>query len=284
MSVIAPAVPGKGIRIHRRRWAVNISLGWMGLLVLLAFIGPLVAPYDPTALDLANTFAPPSLAHPFGTDETGRDIFSRALTAIPATLAGPFIVVVGSAALGTLFALTAAWFGGFADTSISRGFDILFAFPGLILAILVSAMFGANFWAPVVALIIAFMPVFGRIMRARAIRERNLPYVSSLLVQGQGRFVIAVKHILPNLFPVLAVQGAVAFSYGLLDLAAISYLGLGPQPPAADWGLMIAQGQNGILAGHPEQAIAVSILVLVTVLSMNVIGDALSERFEIGER
>lgn len=283
MAVIAPAVR-KSVRIRRRRWAVNLSLGWMVLLILLAFLGPLIAPYDPMALDLTNMYAGPSLAHPFGTDETGRDIFSRALTAIPSTLAGPFFVVVGSAVIGTIFALVAAWFGGLTDTSISRGFDILFAFPGLIMAILVTAMFGANFWAPVVALIIAFVPVFGRILRTRAIRERNLPYVASLMVQGQSRFVIAVKHILPNLFPVLAVQGAVAFSYALLDLAAISYLGLGPQPPAADWGLMIAQGQNGILAGRPEQAVILSVLVLVTVLAMNAIGDALSERFEMGER
>jgi peptide/nickel transport system permease protein len=133
-------------------------------------------------------------------------------------------------------------------------------------------------------LIIAFMPVFGRILRTRAMRERNLPYVSSLLVQGQGRFVIASRHILPNLVPTLAVQSAVGFSYALLDLSAISYLGLGPQPPAADWGLLIAQGQSGILAGHPAQALIVSVLVLVTVLAMNVVGDSLSERFEMGER
>ena len=218
MAAIAPTATPPRIRVRRAGWAIAISLVWLAILLVLAFLGPAIAPYDPAAIDLANTYASPSLQHPFGTDETGR------------------------------------------------------------------AMFGASFWIPVIALIIAFMPVFGRILRTRAMRERNLPYVSSLLVQGQGRFVIASRHILPNLFPTLAVQSAVGFSYALLDLSAISYLGLGPQPPAADWGLLIAQGQSGILAGHPAQALIVSVLVLVTVLAMNVVGDSLSERFEMGER
>ncbi|WP_332603566.1 ABC transporter permease [Arthrobacter sp. S2(2024)] len=284
MAVVATSPNLAGVRTRRANWAVCASIGWVALLVLLAFAGPLLAPYSPTAIDLANRYSDPSMANPFGTDETGRDIFSRVLAAVPTTIAGPFFVVLVSASLGTLLALIAAWFGKFTDGVISRGFDILFAFPGLVLAILAAAMFGGGFWAPVLALSLAFTPVFGRILRATAIRERNLPYVSALMVQGQSRMVIAVRHILPNLFPALAVQGAVAFSYALLDLSAISYLGLGQRPPAADWGLLIAQGQNGILAGHPQQAVIASILVLITVLAMNVIGDALSNKFEIGER
>ncbi|MGN6218778.1 MAG: ABC transporter permease [Microbacterium sp.] len=283
-AVAAPVVAAGGASTHRARWAILASIGWMGLLVVLVFLGPLVAPYDPTAIDLANIYAPPSAQHLFGTDETGRDIFSRVLAAVPSTIMGPFLVVLFSAALGLLFALIAAWFGSLTDTVISRGFDILFAFPGLVLAILAAAMFGGGFVAPVIALSIAFLPVFGRILRANAIRERSLPYISALVVQGQSRTVIAVRHILPNLLPVLAVQSAVAFSYALLDLSAISYLGLGQRPPAADWGLLIAQGQNGILAGHPQQAVIASVLVLITVLAMNVIGDALSQKYEIGER
>lgn len=285
MSAVATPVAAVGGALqHRARWAVVASVGWMTLLVVLVFIGPFLAPYDPTAIDLSDIYAPPSPQHLFGTDETGRDIFSRVLVAVPSTVVGPFLVVLFSAILGLLFALVAAWFGSITDTVISRGFDILFAFPGLVLAILVAAMFGGGFVAPVIALSIAFVPVFGRILRANAIRERTLPYISALVVQGQSRTVIAVRHILPNLLPVLVVQSAVAFSYALLDLSAISYLGLGQQPPDADWGLLIAQGQNGILAGHPQQAIIASVLVLITVLAMNVIGDALSQRYEIGER
>lgn len=272
------------LAVRRANWAIRLSLVWAALLVVLALVGPFIAPYDPTAIDLANIYAPPSIAHPFGTDGTGRDIFSRVLAAVPSTIAGPAIVVVGAAAMGTMFALIAAWFGRFTDALISRGLDIMFAFPGLVLAILAAAMFGGGFWAPVLALGIAFMPVFGRILRSTAIRERNLPYISALMVQGQSRMVIAVRHLLPNLFPVLAVQSAVAFSYALLDLSAISYLGLGQRPPDADWGLLIAQGQNGILAGHPGQAIIASVLVLITVIALNVIGDGLSQKFEIGER
>lgn len=283
-AVTTPVVAAGGALAHRARWAVLASIVWMAILAIFVFIGPLVVPYDPKAIDLANIYAPPSAAHWFGTDETGRDIFSRVLAAVPSTIVGPVLVVTFSATFGMVFALIAAWFGSLTDTVISRGFDILFAFPGLVLAILAAAMFGGGFVAPVVALSIAFLPVFGRILRVNAVRERSLPYISALVVQGQSRTVIAVRHILPNLLPVLAVQGAVAFSYALLDLSAISYLGLGQQPPAADWGLLIAQGQNGILAGHPQQAVVASVLVLVTVLAMNVIGDALSQKYEIGER
>lgn len=288
MSVAAERLPGGGLAglryVLRKNWAFSISLIWMAILLVLAFAGPLIAPYDPNEVDLANAYSGFSLAYPLGTDESGRDILSRVLAAVPATLAGPVIVVVISAISGTMLALIATWFGGWADTLISRFFDVLFAFPGLVIAILAAAMFGSGFWAPVLALSVAFTPMFGRIIRSTAIRERKLPYISALVVQGQSTLVIAFRHILPNLLPVLMVQSAIAFSYALLDLAAISYLGLGQQPPAADWGLLIANGQSGILAGHPEQSIVASVLVLVTVLAMNIIGDVLSQKFEIGER
>jgi peptide/nickel transport system permease protein len=256
----------------------------MALLVLLAFIGPWIAPYDPNEVDIFDIYARPSPQHLLWTDESGRDIFSRLLVGGLPTLAGPFFVVVIAVVAGTTLALAAAWFGGWADSVISRTMDILFAFPGLVMAMLAVALFGPGLLAPVIALAIAYTPVMSRVLRTAALRERNLPYIAALTVQGASKWSICLRHIVPNLLPIITVQAVVAFSYALLDLAAISYLGLGLQPPSADWGLMIANGQGAILAGHPIQSVSAAILVMVTVLAMNLIGDRLAQAFEIGER
>src|SRR5699024_8634212 len=259
----------------RARWITWFCFGWFGLVVLAGLFGPLIWQVSPNALDLLNLYSGFSLEHPMGTDDTGRDILARVLAGIPSTLMGPVLVVIFSGAIGALFGLIAGWFGGFVDTLISRVFDILFSFPGLIVAILASALFGAGFWAPVVALSIGYIPILGRIVRIETRRERNLPYIAALEVQGQSRLVIWLKHILPNLVPIFVVQTAIGFSYAMLDLAAISYLGLGPQPPATDWGLLVSTGQNGILAGHPGQSVIASLLVATTVVSANLLSDRL---------
>lgn len=271
-------------RITSVGWVPVACTVWMVVLVVFAVFGALIAPYNPTALDLYNVYAWPSLAHPFGTDASGRDIFSRLIHGVAPTLAGPLIVVTISTAVGTVLAIIAAWFGGWVDNVIARVLDVLFAFPGLVVAILAVTLFGAGFIAPVLALSLAFVPVIGRILRTAAIRERNLPYIAALTVQGASKWTICFRHLLPNLLPIIVVQSAIGFSYALLELAAISYLGLGLQPPAADWGLMIARGQSAILAGHPGQSLIAAVLVLITVVSMNLLGDKLAQKFEIGER
>jgi peptide/nickel transport system permease protein len=274
-----PALLARAARIG---WVTRIAAAWLAILVILAVIGPLVAPHDPNAIDLLSLFANPSTEHLLGTDSTGRDIFSRLVVGVRLTLLGPLLVVVLAVAVGTALAVAAAWFGGWVDTVISRVLDVLFAFPGLVIAMLAVALFGAGLVAPVIALSIAYVPVMARVLRTAAIRERNLPYVAALTVQGAGRLSICLRHIVPNLLPIITVQAVVGFSYALLDLAAISYLGLGLQPPAADWGLMVSAGQSAILSGHPLQSIVAAALIVVTVLATNLLGDALAARFESG--
>ncbi len=185
---------------------------------------------------------------------------------------------------GTLLALTAAWFGGWFDSVISRVLDILFAFPALILALTVTSLFGAGFVAPVVALSIAYVPIVARVIRSAALREQALPYIEALEVQGFSSAHIWRRHLLPNLAPLILVQCAISFGYAMLELAALSFLGLGLQPPSADWGLMIANGQPSILAGSPMQSLSAAVAVVVTVIGFTLVAERLAVRFESGPR
>ncbi|WIM94115.1 ABC transporter permease [Actinoplanes oblitus] len=252
--------------------------------MLIAILAPWLTPHDPNAVDPLNAYAGFSGEHPLGTDDLGRDLLSRLIAGTRASLAGPLVVVLAAGAAGTLLAVSAAWFGGWFDAAVSRLLDILFAFPGLVLAITVAAIFGTGFAAPVVALSLAFVPMIARVMRAAALRERNLPYIEALRVHGFSGWHICLRHLLPNLAPLLIAQAAIGFGYAMIDLASISFLGLGRQPPAADWGLMIANGQPSILAGFPQQSVAAAVAVVLTVVAFTVLAERLAARFGGGVR
>lgn len=261
----------------------TVAAAVCALLVLAAVAAPLLAPHDPTAVDPLSVFAGPSGAHPLGTDDTGRDLLSRLIYGARTSLAGPALVIVISSVLGTLLALTAAWNGGWVDAAISRLLDVLFAFPGLVVAVVAAAVFGAGFLAPVLALSLGYVPVIARILRSAAMRERRLPYVAALRLQGMSTVRIWVRHLLPNLAPLILVQSAVGFGYAMLDLAAISFLGLGVQPPSPNWGVMVAGGQPGILNGTPEQALYAALTVVIAVVAFNLVGERIAQRFEEAE-
>ena len=248
------------------------------LLVAVAIFGPLIAPHDPDAVDQIHVYASSSSAHLLGTDEVGRDILSRLIYGARPSLFGPAMIVAIAVLLGGMLAVVAAWFGGWIDAVISRAMDILFAFPGLILAIAAVAIFGPGLVAPVIALAIAYTPYIARVLRSAAVRERRLPYIETSWVQGASVRRIWGGHLIPNLLPLMFVQASISFGFALLDLAAISFLGLGVQPPKSEWGLMVANGQPGILAGHPQQSLYAGITVLIAVVAFNVLGERLSRR------
>jgi peptide/nickel transport system permease protein len=266
------------------RWVPTVAATVCVLAVFVAIAAPWLAPYDPNAVDPLNAYAPASARHPLGTDDLGRDLLSRLIHGARTSLAGPLIVVLAAGTAGSTLAITAAWFGGWFDNLISRALDVLFAFPGLVLAITVAALFGTGFVTPVVALSLAFVPVIARVMRAAALRERSLPYIEALRVQGFSGWHICLRHLLPNLAPLLVVQAAIGFGYAMIDLASISFLGLGLQPPAADWGLMIANGQPSILAGFPQQSIVAAVAVVITVVAFTALAERLAVTFGGGVR
>jgi peptide/nickel transport system permease protein len=265
-------------RRGRRDPVLAACLVVIAALVLVALFAPLLAPYDPDQPNILASNEGPSSAHVLGTDSVGRDILSRIIYGARLSLLGPALVVAAATVAGVAIALVAAWRGGRADGLIARLVDILFAFPGLIFAILAVAMFGTGLVAPVVALSIAYTPYIARIVRSAAIKERNLPYVAALHVSGISGTRICLRHLLPNLLPYIAVQAAVSFGYALVDLSALSYLGLGVQPPDAEWGRMVADGQSAILGGQPQASLFAGLAIVITVIAFNLLADRLLRR------
>ncbi|MBW8764459.1 MAG: ABC transporter permease [Microbacterium sp.] len=250
----------------------------LAAITLAAILAPLVAPYDPDAVDFASFLAPPSVAHWLGTDSLGRDILSRIIWGGRTALIGPLAVVVFSTAIGILLGLWAGWRGGWIDAALSRVFDVLFAFPSLLIAIMAVALFGKGLLAPVIAMSIAYAPFVARLTRSLVAAERMRPYVSAYRVQGFGGAWIALRRVLPNITPIVGAQSTLNFGYVLAELAGLSFLGLGVQAPTADWGAMINEAQSGVAAGQFLPAIAPAVVVVLAVVAVNLIGEELSDR------
>jgi peptide/nickel transport system permease protein len=249
--------------------------------VLVAVLAPWIAPHDPNQLNILAANEGPSASHLLGTDELGRDLLSRLIYGARLSLLGPALIVIIETVVGTSIAIFTAWMGGWFDTITSRVLDILFAFPGLIFAVLAVALFGPGLVAPVIALSIAYVPYDARVLRSVALRERNLPYIQACYVEGLPTRTITVRHLLPNILPFVLVQATLSYGYALVDLAAISYLGLGVAPPTPEWGLMVANGQASILTGHPQESLYAGLMIVVTVVAFNLLGDRLATHFSV---
>jgi peptide/nickel transport system permease protein len=281
-AVALPVRLSAGGRLRRLR----ANLGWVGIIAAaviaaiaaIAVLAPLLAPSDPNATDLSHALVGSSSAHPLGTDASGRDLLSRLIMGSRASLVGPALVVFGSATVGTLVAVACAWLGGWVDGGMTRVIDVLFAFPGLLLAILVAGIFGPGLAVAVIAVAIAQAPYMARLLRGPAMRERAKPYIAALEAQGFGGARICARHLVPNIAPLIVVQATLAFGYAMVELAALSYLGLGVQPPTPDWGSMVAEGQNGIVTGHPQESLYAVACIVVTVTAFGVLGECLNRR------
>lgn len=257
-----------------------VAVAVLGLVVCFAVLAPLLAPHDPNAVDLSGAYQGSSGIHPLGTDASGRDLLSRLVHGSRTALIGPFLVVMISTLLGTILALAAVWFGGWFDQMVVRVVDAVFAFPGLLLAILATALFGSGLKAATAALSLAYVPYIARIVRSAALRERSLPYIAALRVQGVHGLRIALRHILPNVGGLIVANATLAFGFALMDFAGLSFIGLGVQPPTSDWGAMVGSGMAGVLQQHPQEALFASALIVITVGAVNVLGDRLTERWE----
>jgi peptide/nickel transport system permease protein len=277
------ATAARSLRLPKRArsrlatgWGVRISIAVIALALLAAVFGPLLAPQDPNASSLLHAFESPSSDYFLGTDGSGRDIFSRLLVGARSTVLGPLAVAVLATLVGSLLGIVSAWRGGFTDRVTVRAMDVIFAFPGLLVAILAVAMFGKGLLAPSIALTIVYVPYVGRIVRSASLRERSLPYIQALTLQGLSASRICVRHLLPNIGGIVAAQAVIAFSYALIDLAAINFLGFGIQPPQADWGAMVASGQSSILDGHYQEALFAGLCIVGLIVAVNVVGERLS--------
>jgi peptide/nickel transport system permease protein len=257
-----------------------VSAAVIAVAAVVAIFGPLLAPYNPETPQLSQYFVGPSPEHLLGFDASGRDVLSRLLYGARTSMIGPLAVTLICMTLGSLLAVTAAWRGGAYDAVISSGLDIVFAFPGILLAVLAAAVFGGGLVAPVLALSVAYTPYVARVLRGAALRERAQQYVAALEVQGASSIAICLRHLVPNMLHLIVAQATTLFGYAMVDLAAISFLGLGVQPPAADWGVMVSENQQGIIQGYPIPALAAGLCIVVVVVAFNILGERLYERGE----
>jgi peptide/nickel transport system permease protein len=261
-----------------------VSAVVIAVAIFVALFGSFLAPSSPTLTALSESYVGPTAGHPLGFDGQGRDVVSRLLAGARTSMLGPLAVVIICMTLGTVLAISAAWRRGAYDTAVSSGLDILFAFPGILLAVLAATVFGAGLISAALALSVAYTPYVARVLRGAALRERSQQYVDALEVQGASATSICVRHLVPNLMPLIVAQATILFGYAMVDLAAISFLGLGVQPPSADWGVMVSENQAGILQGYPMSAVAAGVCIVVVVVAFNVLGERLYERAQAERR
>lgn len=280
IAVAKDASVRRGDSLLRRAWdrlgvIGSIAVVLLTVIVLAAVFAPWVAPADPNAPDLLAALAGPSAGHLLGADALGRDILSRLMFGAQVTLAGPGLVILLSTIVGTVLALVAAWCGGRVDAVIVWVLDILFAVPGIVFGLIAVAIWGPSLFTVVCGLAIAYVPYAARVVRGAALRERNLPYVSAAWLQGHSGFGITTTQILRNVQPIVIAQAVSSLGFAVIDLAAVSFLGLGVQPPTADLGLMVKSGFDSTLRGYPGEAIAAGALIVLIVWCVTVIGDRL---------
>jgi peptide/nickel transport system permease protein len=281
--MITPATDAWLAQRRGRRAAILRAVGLLGIAsavvivvaIATAVAGRWLAPDNPDLPNLSLSFVGSTAGHLLGYDFEGRDVLSRLLAGAQTSMLGPIAVVGMSMTGGTLLALAAAWRRGVTDAVISSGLDVLFAFPGILLAVLAAAVFGAGLWAAAIALAVAYMPYVARVLRGAALKERIQPYVAALEVQGVSGTAICLRHIVPNVLPLLVAQATIMIGYAMVDLAAVSFLGLGVQPPTANWGVMISENQVGIPQGYPLPALAAGTCIVLVVVSFNVLGERL---------
>lgn len=272
----APSVPLQRWRGYGWRGIALASV--LGLVVVTAIFAPFVAPYSPTATDILNVSAGPSAQHLLGTDNLGRDILSRLIYGARLSLLGPALVIAISTAMGTALSVSAVWIGGWYSLLVGRVLDVLFSVPSLLVAILAVAFAGPGITAPVIALGLAYTPYAARVVQSVAGRERRLAYVESCELIGLGGWSICARHLVPNVMPMIRAQATISFGSALLDLASLSFLGLGAQPPSASWGLMVAQGEPALLNGQPASALDPVLTILAIVVMINLLGDEIEKR------
>jgi peptide/nickel transport system permease protein len=271
--------PVRHVRLIRATgFAGLVSAAVIAVAAFVAIFGPWIAPYNTELPDTTLGFVGPVGGHLLGYDFEGRDVLSRLLAGAQSAMVGPLAVVVISLGAGVALAVTTAWRRGVTDAVISAGLDILFAFPGILLAVLATAVFGPGLVAASIALSISYVPYVARVLRGAALKERGQPYVAALEVQGASGPAICLRHIVPNMMPLIVAQATIMFGWAMVDLAAISFLGLGVQAPAPNWGVMISENEVGVLQGYPLPCLAAGACVVIVVIAFNVLGERLFER------
>jgi peptide/nickel transport system permease protein len=247
------------------------------LLALCAALGPALAPYDPLASDTAEALTGPSAAHWFGTDQLGRDIFSRIVVATRLDLGIAMTSVALAFGIGTLLGLAAGYCGGWIDRIVGRAVDTIMAFPLFVLAMGIVAALGNNVANIVYATAIINLPIYARLSRSEANVRRNAGFVEAARLCGNGEARIVLAQLLPNIMPLMMVQVSLTLGYAILNAAGLSFIGLGVRPPTAEWGIMVAEGASFIVSGEWWVAFFPGVVLMAAVFCFNLMGDGLRD-------
>lgn len=262
-------------RLRKNRFAMAGMIIILFFLIL-ALIAPLLTSYSYYEQNLANRLLPPSGEHWMGTDDLGRDILTRIAYGARVSLQVGFFAVIGALVFGTFLGIIAGYFGRWVDMIISRIFDILLAFPSILLAIAIVAILGASLQNALIAIAIINIPIFGRIVRSRVISLRAEEYIMAAKAQGMKNGRIIFHHILPNSITPIIVQATLGFGTAILEAAALGFLGLGAQPPTPEWGQMLASSREFIQLA-PWTLIMPGVSIMLVVLGFNLVGDGLRD-------
>jgi peptide/nickel transport system permease protein len=255
----------------------GLSFALFMIIALCALVGPYIVPHEPLASDTVASLKPPSFAHWFGTDQLGRDIFSRVVVATRLD----FIIAVTSVALvfvlGGFAGIAAGFFGGWTDRIVSRLADTIMAFPLFVLAMGIVAALGNTVTNIVIATAIINFPLYVRVARAEANVRREAGFVQAARLSGNGDFRILLGHIMPNIMPIMMVQISLTMGYAILNAAGLSFIGLGVKPPTPEWGIMVAEGAANIISGEWWIALFPGAALMIAVFCFNLLGDGLRD-------
>lgn len=282
VAVPAGARSDKGERLRAVLGSRIFQVGAAIVLVwvVCALFGPWIVPYSPYRDDLMNTLVPPSFAHPFGTDQLGRDVLSRVIVGARSILSvAPLATLLGTV-LGTSLGLATGYFGGVIDTLLSRLIEVLLALPLIIVALLALVALGPSTPAVIVVIGLIFAPLIARTVRAAVLAERELDYVAAAELRGESSAHIMFVEILPNVMPPILVETTVRLGYAIFTVASLSFLGFGIQPPSADWGLAISQNYEMITGGYWWTVSFDALAIASLVVGVNLVADGIQGALE----
>jgi len=267
-------------RFNLRRWGLLLAGGLLtAIVVFAALFADVVAPFSPYDLDVNTMLQGPNAAHWLGTDEVGRDVLSRAIFAARISIVVALVAVGVGLIGGTVIGIVAAYFGGWIDLALMRLMELLFSFPAILLAVILLASLGTNILNAMLAIGIIFIPGFSRLARAATNGVLRQQYIEAARAIGMSDARILLREILPNVMTPLLVEAAVAFAYAVLLESALSFLGLGAQPPEPSWGNMLNTGR-GFMAQAPWLGIVPGMAMFLCVLGFNLVGDGLRDAFD----
>ncbi|MBX3597371.1 MAG: ABC transporter permease [Rhizobiaceae bacterium] len=273
-----PTIPETQSVMRRARGSKSFMIGLAitAIIAAAAALSFVWTPYDVTQISIGDKLKPPSLEHWFGTDHFGRDILSMIMVGARNSIAVALVAVGIGMGLGVPLGCWAAARGGWLDEALMRLNDVVFAFPALLSAIMITAIFGPGAVNAIIAIGIFNIPVFARVSRAGALALWPREFILAARASGKGKLMITAEHILPNIANLLLVQGTIQFALGILAEASLSYVGLGAQPPMPSWGRMLFEAQT-MIAIAPHMAIFPGLAIVMTVLGLNLLGDGLSD-------